>query len=150
MRLVPYSQRARRLEKVVRHYYRPSERWWEVTAPTLPEWTAEWNTLRSAGALLQAEGWHLIEPETMEDALCREAHSRWLSAAERACDEARARQTVFPGQTPERICYVGEGGVTVYVAVGRLVTCFRVLDAGAQRSGKKIVQLSGERHDTRH
>ena len=138
MKIVPYRDRSRRLEKVVRHYYALPERWWEITEPSLQAWTGEWNSLRGLGVFLREQSWLLIEPDTPADALCAKAHARWLAIAELACDQARVARTVYPAEK-NRVCYVGRDGVTVYVTTDqrpRLVTCFRVLDAGARRNGK--------------
>ena len=139
MRLVSYPDRALRLEKVVRHYYDQRERWWEVVETDLVQWSQEWNRLRAVGVGWQQASWTNIVVHSEEDVICDQSHTRWHAAAEQACEEAKQNRTVFPADKQRR-CYVGDHGVTVYVAgprtVPRLVTCFRVFNLGARRSGK--------------
>jgi len=79
--------------------------------------------------MLTERGWRRLQPDTDADQVCCLAHDRWLTAAERACDEAMQRRTVYPTDSTWRVCYVGKGGVTVYAATAGdqrvLVTAFR-------------------------
>lgn len=132
MKLVPYPYRAKRLEKVVRHWFSTGERWWEIADGDLVAWTRDWRAIRVTGAFATPKGWLLIEEGSDADARAAAAHERWMAAAERACDEATSRRTVFPAE--DRVCYVGEGGVTVITAGGRkLVTCFRPVPSAVRR-----------------
>lgn len=124
MTLTPYPDRVYRWEKVIRHWFNLRERWWDLDDGGLQVWQAGWTTLRVAG-VLATEGWLAIR-EGAASVVADDAHVRWLSAAERGVDGARERGTVFPGDTRDRVVYVGTGGVVVVVAGGaRLVTCFR-------------------------
>lgn len=133
MRLEPYPSLAQRRRKVLKHVFDFTERWWEVLhAGDLLAWHRRFETLRVAGCI--AEGWQRALENAEALAVLDEAHAQWLSAAERACDEALAAQRVFP--EGERHCFVGEWGVTVFVATdppapgddwqtSHLVTCYR-------------------------
>tara|TARA_R110002073_G_scaffold245043_1_gene407209 strand:+ start:33043 stop:33597 length:555 start_codon:yes stop_codon:yes gene_type:complete len=114
MKLEPYPSRALRAEKIVRHYFDPTERWWEVTKPSFVEWSSQWNQVRASGAFFESEGWLQIQEGTDADKVVSDAHDLWLEAAEVACDEALERQTVFP--SGHRTSYVGYPGITVIAA----------------------------------
>lgn len=123
MTLIPYSNLALRWRKVCKHVFDPQERWWDVFGD-LATWAADWNRLRAACCLDGAEGALRAEgSEAAQEVLARN-HDGWVGAAERAVAQARAVGRVFP-QDRDKALYVGEQGVTVVVAAGHLVTCYR-------------------------
>ena len=123
MRLTPLPDPAKRAAKVVKHWFDHRERWWEVDGD-LPAWSADWHVVRGAGAV---HG-HPVPPNTPAAEVVAAAHDRWRGAAERACDQARERRTVYPTDRRDRVCYVGWPGVLVIVAQeAALVTAFRVV-----------------------
>lgn len=125
MKLVPYERRSLRWKKVVKHVFDKRERWWEITGD-FPGWSRDWNLLRAHGALDEPEGYLVCGREQPPLEVVGRNHERWHGAAEVACDEARDAGRVYPTPEPGKACYVGERGVTVYVARGEhLATCFR-------------------------
>jgi len=132
MNMVPYPTRERRLEKTVRHYFAPHERWWELSGEDFwGPWLTAWNLLRGADVFNGAEGWLRILPGTREDEIAADAHGRWLATANAAVNHAVERNTVFPSYGRDRVCYVGPGGITVIVhhrqGVAHLVTAYRMV-----------------------
>lgn len=127
MRLTPYSSIAARHQKVLKHVYSTAEWWWDVFGQLMTEWHSEFEELRGLGCFTigasQAQG------EGRAETILGRAHNRWLQAAEDACDQAWASGRVYPAHRrrgEERVCYIGDLGVTVIASVrARLVTCFR-------------------------
>ena len=146
MKLEPYTKRVLRVEKVVRHYFNHHERWWVVTDGDFLAWQRSWTTVRATSALGQDKGWLLVLPDTPADAVVAEGHEAWFGAAQRACDSALERHTVFPAAEDERSCYVGHPGITVIVTKrgGKafLVTCWR--EAPVRRVSRRTIDAADE------
>lgn len=125
MKLSPYNDLTKRRKKVLKHVFNLPERWWEVYGD-LFSWNKDWNSLRGEGCFNGPDGHSAVAESNTAQTLLDQHHERWLAAAERACDEARARHTVYPDGKAHRVCYVGADGVFV-VATDRaiLVTCYR-------------------------
>ncbi len=126
MKLRPLQRLALRREKVLKHYYREVERWWELSEQPESDWREQCSQLRESihrGAARE---------EPTDGIVCREAarvlddgHTRWFGTTERECDDA----TEYPHQDPRRRHLISEHGVVV-VIVPRpteniLVTAFR-------------------------
>jgi len=137
MKLVPYASIAERRRKVLKHVFDHRQRWWEVIYDgDLLAWHAPYTALRGVGCL--AEGWQRALDHPAALAIIDEHHEHWLTAATQACEQALAEGRVYPDG--DRLCFIGELGVTVYVAPlddgdgddpdgessrTALVTCFR-------------------------
>lgn len=124
MVLLPYADPVYRREKIVRHWFHPPERWWEVTHGDLDRWLQGWNAVRVAGGF-QPLGWLDIQEDSPAGRAIAEAHDLWIQAARRAMEQAACRHTVYPTEDWRRTVYVGQGGVVVVTASQQLVTCFR-------------------------
>ena len=125
MSLVPYPDPERRWEKVCRHVFAPAERWWEIFG-TLTSWHADWSTLRGQGCFNGPGAWVRAGADASVRDVAERNHAEWFTAANRACEEARESGPVYPTEDTNRVCFIGENGVTVYVARERfLATCFR-------------------------
>ena len=125
MKLHPYPRRSERWRKVCKHVFDHAERWWEIYGD-LPAWQRDWSTLRATGCFHLPEGHQAIAGHPAAESVADQHHDAWLAAAERAADQARAADEVYPNPEPDRVTYVGTGGVTVVVASGQhLVTCYR-------------------------
>ena len=125
MNLTPYPKAELRWQKVCKHVFNHAERWWEVFGG-LDAWQADWTTLRAAGCVHGPPDGHLRVADSpgLVD-LVERHHLHWFEAAKLACDQATARGDVFVSG-PRTRCFVGDLGVTVYVAAPRyLKTCFR-------------------------
>lgn len=129
MTLLPYPKRLERLEKALRHYLNPRERWWEVTSTNAPfeEWRQLWTVVRTSGLLVE-DGWQRIAPGTPADDAANQAHDRWFQAAVESYKEAHHRNTCF-FVAPGRRAYVSSKGVKVIATTEpqpALVTAYRV------------------------
>ncbi len=125
MHLTPYPKAELRWLKVCKHVFDPTERWWEVYGG-LDAWQSDWTTLRAAGCVHGPPDGHLrvaTAPGLVE--LIERHHVHWFEAAKAACAEATAGGRVI-ATGPDTRCFVGDLGVTVYVAGAHyLKTCFR-------------------------
>ncbi len=132
MKLHPYPKRAERWRKVLKHVFNNAERWWEVFGD-LMTWQRDWTILRATGCFHQDEGHLAIRGDA--ERVADQNHDGWLAAAERAIDQALAARRVYPTESWDKRCYVGDDGVTVYASNGwRLVTCFRPGQGGSRIS----------------
>lgn len=127
MTLLPYTNRLKRLEKALRHYLNPRERWWEVSTCTFAEWHGMWTVARTSGVLVD-QGWLAIEPGGLVDTMVGHAHDAWFAAAETSYNEAKQRNTSFFVRVGRR-AYVSSNGVKVITTTDiqpALVTAYRV------------------------
>ena len=146
MKLEPYRDRSYRWQKVLRHVFKPEERWWAIYG-SFAEWHADWSVLQGEGCFAVEEGWRVAERSERAAGVLDRHHGGWLSAAEDACDQAIVAGRVYPAERRRR-CYVGDGGVTVYVSPGgaALVTCFRPRGvAGSAVSMSESTERADER-----
>jgi hypothetical protein len=131
MTLLPYPSTRRRWEKVVRHFFAGSERWWEVTAEGLGAWLPEWQRLCELEVFDRDQVWEFLPLSGPHSTPLARGHGQWHATAERAVDEGRARKTVYDLGRDRRQCVVGRGGVTVIVAIEpdlvALVSAWRVV-----------------------
>lgn len=127
MTLRSYPNRLKRLEKALRHYLNPRERWWEVSTAPFTEWHRMWTVARTAGVLVE-RGWLMIAPDSAVDGVASQAHDLWLEAALSGYEEAKSRDTWFYIKAGRR-AYVSAKGVKVIVTTDptpALVTAYRV------------------------
>ena len=145
MKLKPYTQISERWRKVCKHVFNSAERWWDIFGD-FQIWHADWTALRVAGCLHQEDGHLQIANRADAREVADRNHDLWLAAAERAVDQAKQARHVYPTKRPDRACYIGDKGVTVYVSQdGSLVTCFRPWVGGSRGTASQQTERAVER-----
>lgn len=151
MNLTPYPKPEMRRFKVCKHVFDHRERWWEVFGD-LVSWNHDWHALRGGGAIPASDGTAgALDAVPPLAARVDAHHERWVEAASRACDQAIAAGRVLPADGERTRCYVGDDGVTVYVARGHFLrTCFRPARAvGARRTAAQAADRAFGRAKSR-
>lgn len=128
MKLTPLKSMPKRWEKVTKHLFSEHEYWYQVLPPR-ETWNRDCRTLKDRGLLELPRGYRKCADDELGRGIVEARHEEWHAAAERACDEGRAAERVFPNG-PQRTAYLGYAGVYVVVRdSSQLVTCFRPRDA---------------------
>lgn len=126
MKLQPLQNLALRREKVLKHYFREVERWWELSAHPEGDWRAQ--CLQLDGKIARGA----VKGELKDGIVCRESarilddgHTRWFGTTERECDVA----TEYPHPDPKKMFFISQHGVVVVIVPkpldNILVTAFR-------------------------
>lgn len=125
MKLTPYPDLKMRWEKVLKHVFQRGEAWWEVFGDKAA-WHADRDTLRRLGILHTSN--HRLSGDVTGAAreILDRNHAAWLAAAQRACEQALAKNRVVWDDKSRKATYVGDLAVLVVATRGgNLVTCFR-------------------------
>lgn len=129
IRLHSNARRETRLLHVLKHYYHPAERFFDLISDVF-EWLEEWNVLRAGGAFSEG-GAGRIAPGTTEDQVAQRGHGRWLEVAQRALVQALERGAAYREQARGVWHLLGDGGVIVIAqwdgGAYHLVTCYRAV-----------------------
>ena len=126
MKLRPLQHLALRREKVLKHYYREVERWWQLSEQPESDWREQ--CVQIDGKIDRGAAQERLKDGIVCRVVARvldDGHTRWFGTTERACDDA----TEYPHPDPTRRHLISEHGVVV-VIVPRpveniLVTAFR-------------------------
>lgn len=126
MKLVPLPSPDLRRKKTLGHYYRPAERWWELSTQPRELWSQHRQCLNLVSVdSSQRESFRDGVLDAGIAQILDAGHMYWFTITERECDHA----TEHPHPAPPRRFLISQHGVIVVLATdrhaNRLITAFR-------------------------
>jgi len=126
MKLIPLPSPELRRKKTLGHYYRPLERWWELSTQPQEVWSQHRQRLNLVSLdSSQRERFHDGVLDSGIAQILDAGHMHWFTTTERECDHAAEH----PHPVPARRFLLSQHGVIVVLVTDHrgnsLITAFR-------------------------